>query len=130
MRASNAKGQGPWSSIAGAETQAAPPEAPAAPAISQRTSTSARCKWDVPVEDHGAAVLRYRLALLHAMFNFEFGLETLDTQLISSLPGGIGAPSPPVKVVQLLCYPTQSCARTCKQSELVLFMPKQEATRA
>ena len=64
VRASNAKGQGPWSSIAGAETQAAPPEAPAAPSISQRTSTSARCKWDVPVEDHGAAVLRYRFNAL------------------------------------------------------------------
>ena len=64
VRASNAKGQGPWSSIAGAETQAAPPEAPAAPAISQRTSASARCKWDVPLEDHGAAILRYRLAVL------------------------------------------------------------------
>ena len=60
VRASNAKGQGPWGSTASAETQAAPPEAPSAPAISQRTSTSARCKWDVPVEDHGAAVLRYR----------------------------------------------------------------------
>ena len=62
VRASNAKGQGPWSVVAAAETQAAPPEAPSQPAISQRTSTSARCKWDVPVEDHGAAVLRYRYA--------------------------------------------------------------------
>ena len=65
VRASNAKGQGPWSSTASAETQPAPPEPPGAPAISQRASTSARCKWDVPVEDHGAAVLRYRYARLH-----------------------------------------------------------------
>lgn len=65
VRASNAKGQGPWSSTSGAETQPAPPEPPGAPVISQRASTSARCKWDVPVEDHGAAVLRYRHARWH-----------------------------------------------------------------
>lgn len=60
VRASNAKGQGPWSALAAAETQPAPPDAPPPPATSHRTSCSVRCKWEVPVEDHGAAVLRYR----------------------------------------------------------------------
>ena len=105
VRASNAKGQGPWSSIAGAETQAAPPEAPSAPAISQRTSTSARCKWDVPVEDHGAAVLRYRSP---------------------SLPHPQGSPAAQMPVLRRACLLTQASSMTL--SWQLLFRSHQVST--
>jgi hypothetical protein len=60
VRAANARGQGPWSVLAAAETLPAPPGPPAPPGLSQRTSSSVRCRWEPPAEDNGAAVLRYR----------------------------------------------------------------------
>ena len=60
VRACNIRGQGPWSAPVAAETLPAPPAAPPAPVISQRTASSLRCRWDAPAEDHGAAVLHYR----------------------------------------------------------------------
>ena len=63
MRAVNAKGTGPWSEVAAAETKAAPPDAPEPVTFAQRTATSVRVKWDFPAEDNGAAVLRYRCAV-------------------------------------------------------------------
>lgn len=62
VRASNARGPGPWSEQASAETQAAAPEAPAPVTFGQRTATSVRVRWEAPREDHGAPVLRYRSA--------------------------------------------------------------------
>ncbi len=60
VRACNSRGQGPWSTPVSAETLPAPPAAPSAPVVSQRTASWLRCRWDAPAEDNGAAVLHYR----------------------------------------------------------------------
>ena len=62
VRAVNAKGEGPWSSVASAETLPGPPSAPEAPQISGRTSTSVRLRWQPPQHTNGAEVVRYRCA--------------------------------------------------------------------
>ncbi|BDA40522.1 probable fibronectin type-III domain-containing protein 3a [Coccomyxa sp. Obi] len=63
VRACNCRGQGPWSRIASAETLPAPPDAPPAPTVGQRTAYSLRLRWDAPAEDNGAAVVHYRLEM-------------------------------------------------------------------
>ena len=60
VRACNCRGQGPWSRTASAETLPAPPDAPPAPAVGQRTACSLRLRWDAPAEVNGAAVVHYR----------------------------------------------------------------------
>ncbi len=62
VRAANVRGPGAWSSEVAAETAPAPPDAPTDVATSQRTASSLRVKWAPPLEENGAAVLRYRCA--------------------------------------------------------------------
>lgn len=66
VRAANARGAGPWSEVASAETRAMPPDAPEAPTVTQRAATSAKLKWEPPA-DNGGNVLQYRCVFLDSM---------------------------------------------------------------
>ncbi|KAK9843498.1 hypothetical protein WJX81_006001 [Elliptochloris bilobata] len=61
VRASNARGAGPWGNETAAETAPGPPDAPSDVTTWQRTATSLRVRWAPPAQEHGAPVLRYRV---------------------------------------------------------------------
>lgn len=60
VRAVNARGQSPWTEAVRAETLPGPPGAPAPPTCTKRTATWIQLKWEPPLEDNGAPVIRYR----------------------------------------------------------------------
>ena len=64
VRAANARGPGAWSEPAATATAPAPPPAPAPPTFGNRTVTSVRARWDLPEDDNGSAVNRYRCGVL------------------------------------------------------------------
>ena len=60
VRAANARGSGNWSEPTATATAPAPPPAPAPPTFGNRTVSSVRARWDLPEDDNGSAVNRYR----------------------------------------------------------------------
>jgi len=69
VRAANARGPGAWSEPAATATAPAPPPAPAPPTFGNRTVASVRARWDLPEDDNGSAVNRYRC---RALLVFEY----------------------------------------------------------
>jgi Fibronectin type III domain len=63
LRATHARGSGPWGQPTKARTLPAPPGAPQRPTVSQRTATSAKARWGLPQEDNGATPGTFLLQL-------------------------------------------------------------------
>ncbi|KAG2434770.1 hypothetical protein HXX76_007655 [Chlamydomonas incerta] len=61
VRAANLCGAGPFSAPVAAATQPAPPSAPGKPAVSNRTSSGFRVRWDEPEHAYGSHVAAYVL---------------------------------------------------------------------
>lgn len=66
VRGINSCGPGPWSEAVSACTTPAVPDAPGKPSVSKVAATSAKVKWNIPLEDNGAAVKAYAVQLRHA----------------------------------------------------------------
>jgi titin len=66
VRGINSCGPGPWSEAVSAATAPAVPDAPGKPSVSKVAATSAKVKWNIPLEDHGAPVKAYAVQLRHA----------------------------------------------------------------
>lgn len=63
VRAVNGCGVGPWAEAPPVSTAPSVPGPPGKPSTSKVTATSAKVKWGIPLEDHGAAVRTYHVQL-------------------------------------------------------------------
>eukprot|EP00879_Flechtneria_rotunda_P003440 GHRR01003669.1.p1 GENE.GHRR01003669.1~~GHRR01003669.1.p1 ORF type:complete len:1144 (+),score=472.39 GHRR01003669.1:203-3634(+) len=76
LRALNCCGPGPWCEAVKASTLPAEPAAPPKPTFSQRTATSVKVRWEIPLEENGAAVVQYQVQVRQAA-----GVQQQEQQL-------------------------------------------------